>query len=309
MSRRNKSLELLSFVWMVGIVLFHSGNGAPLWYGAILSDFRIGGVSYFFIVSGYFFVRHYDERPLIQWWSGELAKRFRSLAIPYFLWCLLGLSGFDFLRQFGIASLGPTANPPLWYIKFLFLFCLAAPIFAPVIKRMSKSRFFLPGFAVAGLILPWIPLPMKFCLVVSLWMFLFGVGLSFCGHSTTFCNWLLPISIVVWVLLYCLKLTQYANVSAVDWPLRVYSAVALMVTAYLAVRRIGELRSLPSFVSMSFFVYCSHALLLRHLHLPLPSGTVGCFLKGCAAVALALTIGCFLRHFAGSVYSLLCGKR
>ena len=58
----NKKITLLSFAWMFGIVLFHACNGnSPRGYAELMSDFRIGGVSFFYIVSGFFLMKHFDE--------------------------------------------------------------------------------------------------------------------------------------------------------------------------------------------------------------------------------------------------------
>ena len=53
MQSRNEKVGLLSFFWMFAIVIYHAGEESSHLYKELLSDFRIGGVSYFYLVSGY----------------------------------------------------------------------------------------------------------------------------------------------------------------------------------------------------------------------------------------------------------------
>ena len=44
-------IQALSFAWMLGVVLFHAGSaGCSSFYNSLISDFRVGGVSYFSLI-------------------------------------------------------------------------------------------------------------------------------------------------------------------------------------------------------------------------------------------------------------------
>ena len=87
---KSGKILLLSFVWMLGIGLFHAGGCGA--YDHLLADFRVGGVSFFFVVSGYFFMKHYGERPFGRWWGLEIVKRMKSLGLPLIAWFAIGSS-------------------------------------------------------------------------------------------------------------------------------------------------------------------------------------------------------------------------
>ena len=307
----NKKITLLSFAWMFGIVLFHACNGnSPRGYAELMSDFRIGGVSFFYIVSGFFLMKHFDEitGKKFYWWKREIVKRLRSLGIPYLLWCALGLNGTDWLRQFGLVGICPTANFPLWYVKNLLIFCLISPLIISIIRRLP-SRLFAWMAVSATIILPWLHLPAKFGIFLSLLMFATGIGAAI--HQKTFADVVPHTTLVLSVIWFSTLALRIASVvpQIADWPLRCYSAGALAALSFVAVEQMPDIKALPSVCSMTFFVYCSHALFLRYVHPFSWMGWIGCFLNGFLAFASCLTIGLLLRRFMNTIYRALSGNR
>ncbi len=107
---------------------------------------------FFFVVSGFFFAAHFDERG---WWARETKKRIRSLVVPFFIWSLLAyvlLAPLSIVadliahRPFG-TNLSIPENPlgfdldklpflvPLWYVRCLFFFVLLSPLFKVGIRK------------------------------------------------------------------------------------------------------------------------------------------------------------------------------
>lgn len=304
----NRKIVLFSFLWMFGIVLFHSSGGeSPRWYTELMSDFRIGGVSFFFAVSGFFLMKHYGENGVLDWWKCEVSKRIFSLGVPYLIWCTLGLTSSDLLHQFGILGIGPTANAPLWYVKFLLIFCVLSPIVVVLMKYIPR-KLFVPFAIIAILILPWLHLPMKFSLFLSLLMFGIGAALhrdSISGLSLKYPLAILPL---FWIGLYALRLTGIAPEVA-DWPLKSYCAVTLVAISISAISYISDIPSLPKICGTTFFVYCSHGLFLRYVH---PFSSVqgaGGFLNGVFAFVLCLAIGEIMRRYFSPCYRVLTGNR
>lgn len=315
MSNRVEKLEWLSFIWMYAIVVIHAGIGSHQWFQEFTWDVRIGGVSYFYAVSGYFFAKHFDCESIMKWWRKEISKRFKSLAIPYLIWCAAGLNGWDIFRQFGISTHLPAANFPLWYVKYLFLFCVISPIFVGIINYISRSQYFFSVFLTGAVILPWIPLPLKFAFFFSLFMFSFGFGLALRtkrNHTAVRrSKWYatIPILIAAYVLIHIVGGSVMLQNGFLSWPLRVYSALLLVSLTWCIADCMGEMDSLPSFFRGTFFVYCSHEILLRHMRLFYNLGTAGCFLNGAFVMAVCLAVASVLRRYLNPLYRILSGGR
>ena len=147
-------MSLLCALFVVGI---HVGwphetplsAGWLIYYGLKDGIARIA-VPYFFVVSGFFLARHFDE---LGWWRSEVRKRVKTLVIPYVAWSLIWLIasiplsiGADIIahRPFGtsfyflhgnhfwqILGLNLSEYPilnPLWYVRCLFLLVLVSGI-------------------------------------------------------------------------------------------------------------------------------------------------------------------------------------
>lgn len=292
------------------MVVLHADLGSsPSWYNELLSDFRCGGVSYFFAVSGYFFAKRYGQEPLSQWWLREMRKRLRTLGIPYVLWCAIGWNGGGVLSSFGLVCVMPEANYPLWYIKHLLVFCAISPLVIWPLQRLSQTAFLFPAFLLAVVGLPWAPIPFKFGFVLSFLMFAFGIALALRGQKPGLGMKTIPALFALWLTFHALHAAFAGKCGFVDWPLRVYSATTLVLLLWVAVECIGEVRSLPAFCGMTFFVYCSHCPMLRHLRLFSALGTTGVVLDGLLAAAACLAVAAILRRWANPVYRVLSGGR
>ena len=113
-------------------------------------------VPFFFMVSGYFLSRHFDESG---WWHRESRKRLVSLVVPYLVWSLafflfarIGSAamhaaagkGFWVALRFPVAKLPHVlgvrldATPmlvPLWYVRALVFIVLLSPALAWISRR------------------------------------------------------------------------------------------------------------------------------------------------------------------------------
>ena len=305
--QRDERQDLLSFVWLFGIVLFHAQSGCPVWFRELLSDFRVGGVVFFFALSGYHLVRRYDPANWLVWYKCILSKRVRTLVVPYVIWCVVGLTSFNLLSQFGITSHAPAANAPLWYVKYLMLFCVGSIALIPIIRRIAATRWFYFAFGCSLAIIPWMPLPMKFSLFLSLLGFSFGIGLAFRNGVNVSMRFLCPLCIA-WVLLFVLRLTDLSP--CLDWPLKTYSASILIAISWLLVTHLEPTLHLPGFFRMTFFVYCAHGLLLRWIReFGWPSGTLESLAAAVIAMSASLLIAALINKFLPKAYSILSGGR
>ena len=306
-AQRDERQDLLSFVWMFGIVLFHAQSGCPTWFRELLSDFRVGGVVFFFALSGYHLVQRYDSTNWLVWYKGILSKRLRTLGLPYIIWCAVGLTGLDVLRQFGITSHAPTANAPLWYVKYLMLFCVGSIALIPIVSWIATKRWFCFAFLGSFAILPWMPLPMKFSLFLSLLGFSLGIGLAFRNGVKAPWRFLYPLCLA-WICLYIIRLADLSP--CLEWPLKAYSASILITISWLLVMHLRTVLHLPGFFRMTFFVYCSHGLLLRWMRaVGWPNGVFETLGGGVVAMGVSLLIAAILRKLVPSAYGVLSGGR
>lgn len=196
-SQLSLKISILSIVWMIAIVLFHSSNGVDVvWYKELMSDCRMGGAGFFFVVSGFLLMRRDGwMRPMemLSLWKTAVRSRFRSLVVPCFIWCAIGLvvvlnCESNILNAFGVIGVASSANSPLWYVKFLFCFVLLSPLVALGIEKLGHWSF--PSLAMGMLTAPFVPFPMKFSLSFSLACFVLGCVCARCpiripqGHKS-----------------------------------------------------------------------------------------------------------------------------
>ena len=91
---KNNKIAIFSFVCAALVVQLHIGllGAVELSFGGkLIREIVTHGlcqiaVPFFFVVSGYFLSRHFDE---VGWYRRELFKRLRSLAVPYLFWSIV----------------------------------------------------------------------------------------------------------------------------------------------------------------------------------------------------------------------------
>lgn len=136
------------------VVARHAGfdgvQGSVPWWLYRLVCFGVCNIAvpFFFIASGYFLAKHFDESG---WWKREVAKRIRSLLIPMFLWWGIlilwampfsiaanKLAGRSLLDSVPLADGKIPGIGVLWYLRTLFVFVLVSPLIAFFIRHFGK---------------------------------------------------------------------------------------------------------------------------------------------------------------------------
>lgn len=155
-------IRLLSLVCVLLVVAIHTtwmSINCPFWNRVTNGVLSIA-VPYFFVVSGYFLAARATEDG---WWKRAVRRRVVSLGVPYVCWLVAALlviasvdvtqnllahqPVFSHLRAFGgsgriFFGLNLWHYPgvvPLWYLRCLFLFVLAAPVLVWCVKRLSYA--------------------------------------------------------------------------------------------------------------------------------------------------------------------------
>lgn len=161
----------MSFVSACMIVLFHATpapeSGTWMWWVCRIFG-REGicsmAVPFFFLASGFFVAGHLGG---IDEWRGEIRKRIRSVVIPFYIWLYI-LTAFAFAiwylktHVFGLVPKGNPLGLPmselilkltglhpfedigvLWYLRTLFLFVIALPVFGWLSRHWRWSLIVL----------------------------------------------------------------------------------------------------------------------------------------------------------------------
>jgi peptidoglycan/LPS O-acetylase OafA/YrhL len=163
----------LSFVCAVLIACIHVPN--PDCISTFFTRWFPGGlvalgVPFFFVVSGYLFLNHLDR---LHWWRDALAKRLRTVLVPFLLINLVWFAVYYGVHNIAVARFGShqpdcmrltwrnfffSVNPlpnfrvmepalgPTWYLKALLLLALCAPLYLWFIRR---SRLCAAAFLAA----------------------------------------------------------------------------------------------------------------------------------------------------------------
>ena len=151
----------MGFVCALLVVSIHLADapqdaGTPSWlaYAVVRQILATVAVPFFFLVSGLFLANRSGEPG---WWMRAIAKRLRTLGIPYIVWCLVPFLVFSVLWPVGspdgicaraqmkassiAAAFGlnfftnPEANRPLWYLRDLFLLVIASPLVGWLVRK------------------------------------------------------------------------------------------------------------------------------------------------------------------------------
>ena len=158
----------MGFLCAVLVVIMHvqwpqGTPGSPVWFfhQGIAEGVARMAVPFFFIASGFFLARHFDERG---WWFRETGKRVKSLGVPYVAWTLAALLAsilltavanasahrsvgtglhFPHLRGwmdiFGLNLPVYPLNIPLWFLRCLFLLVLLSPVLDRLLARWGYA--------------------------------------------------------------------------------------------------------------------------------------------------------------------------
>ena len=149
----------MGFVCVCLVVLMHVH--CP-WEGGGINRLA---VPFFFAMSGYFLGTHVDETG---WYVRALKKRFKTLVVPLFLWCVIWavftvplavvlniragrdlfanvLTGWGVLRYFALDITRTPALGPLWYVRCLFFFVIVSPAIVCLIRRIGIMALMILG--------------------------------------------------------------------------------------------------------------------------------------------------------------------
>ena len=174
----SQKIRNMSFVCTMLVVAIHV-HFSPVvgdsgwWFGNV---FALGvsslAVPCFFLLSGVLAAAHFEDEA---YWGAAVAKRIRTLVVPYALWSIMFVGELLVMRCVQAMLHGVASSPsqifaghgllevlgvdvyrmpvlfPLWYIRSLFVLILVLPVFKWAAD--SKMRFFCLEIALVAMLL------------------------------------------------------------------------------------------------------------------------------------------------------------
>lgn len=280
-------------------------------------------VSWFFTVSGFFFVKEWDNR--FRWWRIAIAKRIKTLALPYLIWCMIGVVIMYFYgremsvsmmgRYIGITSAFPVIAP-LWYVRNLMVFCILAPMIVPACKWLAGQRWGMILMLSLMFCLMLLPLPAKRLWVMSILYFTFGILVSFGGKFPVVDRRVILGGLCgVLLVVVCNSLFWRMELSATRYVLNFF----IIASIWMFSEKIFSHWHISSNLSKcSFFVYCAHGIIMVPIYNS-PSllrcqygdltGIVLWIMVSIGTLGFTVLFACIIRACCPMMFKVLTGGR
>ena len=328
----------ISFMAMWAVVAWHCYCGSDIerWF---IPTFCYWSVPWFFVVSGFFFVRSFEKRSL----KDFAVSKIKSIAIPYVIWCVLGFIVFLFLcprevhfTPVSVFALGkafqPTYNPPLWYMRALAIFTVFGSLAMFVARFLwLRNEFLRCGVSVALFgIIYWLAVN---CAGLSVGpgsspvYFIFGMCLSYLGKREKVVTWLDRnglymglLSLVFAVAARSVWFVQghsFSFAGAGGTIIGNFCTLMMIIAIWTLLDRVPTAKSLKNYAGVGVFVYLMH----RPLLMCIIENVSPCLVdhntfREMLFIALVvfyvpfcLCIDGFLKRFTPRMYSVLIGGR
>ena len=339
---QSRTIDYLRLPLAVLIVLAHTAalgvNSSHPVYSTLCIVIRIARIATpcFFLFSGYFFFSRLEGDWDTEAWIAKLKKKVRTLLVPYILWNIIAAVAiwgyrWTFAKAHGSTYPGfiehitawgglwdqSSALPfdgPLWFLRYLIVFSIAAPVFWLFIKY---TRIF--GIAL-------LTLAFLCSSVIPEGVVFFGWGAWFRISGKNFLDefnkarWaalILLILTVISLLTSSQRIPELYEISK-----KLFILPGIIFTMLLAGRGIasGVLKTNAFLTEATFFIYASHNILILHdfshwaiLHLlPFRGEWMECldlFLRPAVAVLICLGLYWLMNKITPRTLALLTGGR
>lgn len=331
----SQKIRIISLLAIFMVIVQHSSYGldADGVNGIFRSILPFGiasfPVSYFFIVSGYFFARKF--MPKRTWYFNELKKRFWSLAIPYLIYCIVGYIWWGYqaslpvLDSLGITSLLPVVGP-LWYVRTLVVLCLISPILIVISKCADKNKWLMCILIVCFIVACIYKFPARKALGMSTIYFTFGTFLAVHGEcfNKISVNTKFFVSTVILILLLVAKVAFFPLSATIqDIPIGWFIVPFTIATIWYGYdllfkfKEIKITKVLSFAINTTFFVYCSEPFIRKSFSVilgsermaNLTSSIIGITVLSLAILCSGLCVAKILKRVIPIGYNVLAGGR
>lgn len=334
---RNK-ITLITFICSVFVVYIHAYNLTTYGIdsnstGISLAVYTIEeycskvthlAVPMFFFISGFLFFRNFEIDMLFKKWK----KRFFTVAIPYILWCTVYYiynvmcTNLPIIRAHmntntvvkwsfpvGIDALWNNSYYTLWFLKNLIIFIAIAPIIWALIKEhFNHIPLGLIMLVIIELLIEYGVFP-RIELIQGLDIYLVGGYIGLNAEKFLQCkNRTLTIVSMIFIILVLLEKFKWWNLGI---------EILFFIAVWYALDFWEMRRPLPWWMSITFFYYVAHDILLEALEkIFLISFGVNpvCALLDymfmpCLVIGGLIIIAYFLQTYFPMVWKVLTGGR
>ncbi len=341
---KNVSLFMTFFV-----VLLHSNNlakGVGVNLNSIVQNFIGQGivriaVPTFFLISGYLFF--YNFEPSMEKWKYKFKSRFKSLFIPYVIWCtgwliilflveLVPIGRVIFsdriiadysLKELFINTYIYPLPYQFWYIRSLMLDVILAPVFYYIIKSLGKKS--LPILVVVWFLYPisemlggiWILQVFNYPFTI------FAIGAALAIHKVDLhFKDIENKHVVVLGVLYILACVVRTALMYTELPLLDLAENVLILFGvpfmWLLYDRMPSIKDRKiDIAKYGIFIYFFHipfqSILKKMWFIVMPTGDVSSliifFIAPVISILVCIVFAMFLRRYMNKIYMVLTGGR
>lgn len=275
-------IKIGSLICTFGVVFRHSLNlqafGISEFSPSILTYIENGvskmtevAVPFFFIVSGFFFMRY--AYTSINEYFDMVKKKTKTLFIPFVLWNVLGIIPLLLTHKFVYENnqlcyltqlLHSDWNGVLWYVRDIMTMMLLAPLYTWIFK-VNSSLIYLVFFVF--LFYLWLPVDCS-------WMSSEGMIFFFIGGMLQKRKYVLNLRInKSWLLLLVTLWFISCFIYPKLWTIHRYNTLLGIIILWFALDRIPERfkRYLIELAPFSFFIYVIHLDIIKSMKVFLAS--------------------------------------
>lgn len=230
----------------------------------VISAIADVAVPCFFTISAYLLFRKFTCTN----YAYVVKSRIKTVLVPFLLWSFLGIlyqNALHFLRgetyeHFLVAWITGSCNPPIWFLRTLFVYVLMAPVIWKLVSRSQKSVVWIPLLIAANLVIDfdytsvfyWAP-----SYLLGAWLAIYQKERIEAEQAPRTLMDLLPIRVIILVGLFGLGACIY-NIEKIY---NIYRFVSGTAVVYVFWKTQWNRQPRP-WMQNSFFTFCSHALLL-----------------------------------------------
>lgn len=315
----SKIISLLRFPLAFFVVMIHCNMGGykfPI-FNYSLQNIIFLAVPLFYIISGYNFIKSKKS------YQQKLKDRLKTLFVPYLLWNIIAYfvsirHNGVYLPNWNVLILNPI-DFPLWYIRDLFMLSLLTPIIYPIITKFKGVIFII----ISSLLYIY---EYKFPIIGLRYnsIFFYGIGMllfryletkDFSIHISLYCEFLIHIcSFILFIISIELRETLF-HVDGFCFAVYIIFATISILFILLRFNKKINVYQFPfNQGDKSFFIYCSHCILISGFSVYLLNKTclyseLKIFISAIISVSICILLYNILKRFTPTLLKSLNGGR
>lgn len=280
----SSKISVLSFVMSVMIVYLHlkflyNGNHVLSEIHRFIIVILNTCVPTFFAISGYLFFRNFKISHL----KDKLYRRIKSLLIPYLFWNVVYVAFMIAMGQLNLTdniidisfqnilvSIINSECSPLWFVRYLLLFVIIAPLTYNIFRRRFIGSFFLIAILIynyynysTGLLGTHINVNANNLAMFNYQYAYYALGAYFALNFKSLVEsinnakkWLGTVSMILLICIYWFYLKDYGNMASFH-----LFRFLWIPAIWMSIDNLPAVTT-KKWMKFAFFIYCSHMLVV-----------------------------------------------